>query len=169
MAGFVTNEEQLTEILGRIKELGDKGKRVTDADLYAITESVLGEVSGKEQFIDLMEVSVMTGNIITPTASVKAIVGGDMKVVANIGVGPVDAALNAVKNLLGEGAKVRLHDFKLEAISGGSDALAEVTVEVEDEKGRIVSAGAAREDIVLASVEALVNAINRLIMVRGKV
>jgi 2-isopropylmalate synthase len=39
---------------------------------------------------------------------------------------------------------------------------------VEDEKGRIVSAGAAREDIVLASVEALVNAINRLIMVRGR-
>jgi len=168
-AGFVTNEEQLTEILRRIKELGDKGKRVTDADLYAITESVLGEVSGKEQFIDLMEVSVMTGNIITPTASVKAIVGGDMKIVANIGVGPVDAALNAVKNLLGEGTEVRLRDFKLEAISGGSDALAEVTVEVEDEKGRIVSAGAAREDIVLASVEALVNAINRLIMVRGKV
>ena len=169
LAGFVTNEEQLVEVLGRIKELGDKGKPVTDADLYAITESILGEVSGKEQFIDLMEVSVMTGNIITPTASVKAIVGGDMKVVANIGVGPVDAALNAVRNLLGEGGKIRLHDFKLEAISGGSDALAEVTIAVEDESGRIVSAGAAREDIVLASVEALVNAINRLIMLRGKV
>ncbi len=109
----------------------------------------------------------MTGNLITPTAAVKARVGGDMKVVANTGVGPVDAALGAVQSLLGEGGRVRLHDFKLEAISGGSDALAEVTITVEDETGKIVNARAAREDIVMASVEALVNAINRLIMVRG--
>ena len=79
----------------------------------------------------LVSIVILLLNIITPTASVKAIVGGDMKVVANIGVGHVDAALNAVQNLLGEGTKVRLHDFKLEAISGGSDALAEVTVAVE--------------------------------------
>ncbi len=168
-AGFAVTEDQLAVILDRIKELGDKGKPVTDADLYAITESVLGEISKKEQFIDLKEVSVMTGNIITPTASVKAYVAGDVKVVANTGVGPVDAALGAVQNLLGEGTKVHLHDFKLEAISGGSDALAEVIIAVEDDDGRIVSARAAREDIVMASVEALVNAINRLIMVRGGV
>jgi len=166
-AGFVVGEEQLAEILDRIKELGDKGKPVTDSDLYAITESIMGVVARKEQFIDVKEVSVMTGNIITPTAAVKACVGGDMQVVANTGVGPVDAALGAVQSLLGEGTKVRIHDFKLEAISGGSDALAEVTIAVEDETGRIVNARAAREDIVMASVEALVNAINRLIMVRG--
>lgn len=169
VAGFAASDDQLTEILNRVKELGDKGKPVTDADLYAITEAVIGEISKKEKYIDLKEVSVMTGNIITPTASVKACVDGDVKVVANTGVGPVDAALNAVKNLLGEGTTVRLYDFKLEAISGGSDALAEVTIAVEDDEGRIVSARAAREDIVMASVEALVNAINRLIMVRGRV
>jgi len=44
-----------------------------------------------------------------------------------------------------------------------------VIIAVEDDDGRIVSARAAREDIVMASVEALVNAINRLIMVRGGV
>jgi len=168
-AGFAVTDDQLAVIIDRIKELGDKGKPVTDADLYAITESVLGEISKKEQFIDLKEVTVMTGNVITPTASVKAYVAGDVKVVANTGVGPVDAALGAVQNLLGEGTKVHLRDFKLEAISGGSDALAEVIIAVEDDDGRIVSARAAREDIVMASVEALVNAINRLIMVRGGV
>jgi len=165
--GFAVSDDQLAEVLSRIKELGDKGKPVTDADLYAITESIIGVVARKEQFIDLKEVSVMTGNLITPTAAVKACVGGAVKVVANTGVGPVDAALGAVQNLLGEGTMVRLHDFKLEAISGGSDALAEVTIAVEDETGKIVNARAAREDIVMASVEALVNAINRLIMVRG--
>ncbi|MBU2617418.1 MAG: 2-isopropylmalate synthase, partial [Euryarchaeota archaeon] len=49
-------------------------------------------------------------------------------------------------------------------ITGGSDALAEVIIGVEDEKGNVVTARAAREDIVMASVEALVSAINRLMI-----
>ena len=104
----------------------------------------------------LVSIVILLLNIITLTVAVKACVGH------------VDAALGAVQNLLGEGTKVHLQDFKLEAISGGSDALAEVTIAVEDADGRIVNARAAREDIVMASVEALVNAINRLIMVRGR-
>jgi len=79
------------------------------------------------------------------------------------GVGPVDAALKAVESLVdGDGSGMRLREFSMEAITGGSDALAEVMVGVEDGRGRMVTARAAREDIVRASVEALVNAMNRL-------
>jgi len=160
-AGLHPDDEQLNEVMKRIKDIGDKGKRVTDADLYSITESIMGNVSKQEQAIVLKEVSVMTGNIITPTATVKAIVNGKERLGAHIGVGPVDAALNTVTSILGE-YKFKLRDFRIEAISGGSDALAEVLIGVEDEKGRIVSARATNEDIVMASVEALVAAINQL-------
>ena len=146
----------------RLKDIGDKGKRVTDADLYAIAESIMGSTSKGEQAIVLKEVSVMTGNIITPTATVKAIVNGEERLGAHIGVGPVDAALNTVTSLLGD-YNVKLRDFRIEAITGGSDALAEVIIGVEDEKGRAVSARATNEDIVMASVEALVAAINQLL------
>ncbi len=61
---------------------------------------------------------------------------------------------------------MKLKDFKIEAISGGSDALAEVMIGVEDEKGRIVSARATHEDIVMASVEALVTAINHILILK---
>lgn len=56
--------------------------------------------------------------------------------------------------------KVQLKSFKIEAISGGSDALGCVTIEVEDEKGRIFDASASNSDIVIASAEAMVNALN---------
>lgn len=159
-AGLHTTDEQLNEIMKRIKDIGDKGKRVTDADLYSIAESMIGASSKGEAAIVLKEVSVMTGNIITPTATVKAIVNGKERLGANVGVGPVDAALKAVTGILGD-YKFKLRDFRIEAISGGSDALAEVIIGVEDETGRVVSARATNEDIVMASVEALVAAINQ--------
>ncbi|MEM2924230.1 MAG: 2-isopropylmalate synthase [Methanocellales archaeon] len=165
-AGIYPNEEQLAEILERIKDLGDKGKRVTEADLFAIAEGVMGKVAKEKRAFVLKEITVMTGNKITPTASVRAVFNGEEKLSARTGVGPVDAALNAVQSILGEKAKIKLRDFSLEAITGGSDALAEVVISVEDEKGSIVSARAAREDIVMASVEALISAINRLMLLK---
>ncbi len=161
-AGLKPTDEQLNEIMKRVKDIDDKGKRVTDADLYAIAESIIGAAPKGEQVIVLKEVSVMTGNIITPTATVKAIVKGEERLGAHVGVGPVDAALNTVTSILGD-YKVKLRDFRIEAISGGSDALAEVIIGVEDEKGRVVTARAASEDIVMESVEALVAAINQLL------
>ena len=161
-AGLHPTDDQLNAVMKRLKDVGDKGKRVTDADLYAIAESIMGSTSKGEQAIILKEVSVMTGNIITPTATVKAIVNGKERIGAHIGVGPVDAALNTVTSLLGD-YNVKLRDFRIEAITGGSDALAEVIIGVEDEKGRAVSARATNEDIVMASVEALVAAINQLL------
>ena len=160
-AGIQPTDEQLTDILNRIKIIADKGKRITDADLYAVASVVLGRTKGEER-IKLKELSVMTGNITTPAAVVKLIINGEETVTANTGVGPVDAALNAVQTMIGEHTKIKVHDFSIEAISGGSDALAEVTIGVEDEKGRIVTAHSASADIVLASVDALITAINML-------
>jgi 2-isopropylmalate synthase len=163
-AGYSPSDEALQEILSRIKELGDKGKKITDADLQTIADVVLGEVAKGKQALVLKEVSVMTGNIVTPTATVKALVHGEERVLAATGVGPVDAAVNAVHCLLGKDTQIKLHDFSIDAITGGADALAEVIIGVEDECGRIVTARSARDDIVMASVEALVSAINRLLL-----
>jgi len=164
-AGYQPTDEQLQEILERVKELGDKGKQIANIDLQTIADVVIGEVAKGSQAIVLKEVSVMTGNIITPTATVRALVRGKERVFANTGVGPVDAAVNAVQGLLDSSdTSIRLSDFRIEAISGGADALAEVVIGVEDDRGRKVSARSAREDIVMASVEALVSAINRLML-----
>lgn len=163
--GYSPNKDQLQEILERIKDLGDKGKHITDADLETIAEVIIGEIAKDKQAVVLKEVSVMTGNVITPTATVRAIVRGEEKVLAATGVGPVDAAVSAVRGLVGDDTAITLRDFKIEAITGGSNALAEVVIGVENSRrGKIVTARSAREDIVMASVEALVSAINRLML-----
>ena len=166
--GLRLTESQVKEILARVKELGDKGKQVTEEDLTAIARAVAGEVVKEERVLKLDELAVMTGNKIIPTASVKVVIDGKEYVASKTGVGPVDAAIKALEEVLNPVIRVYLREYRLEAITGGSDALAEVVIKVEDEEGNIVSARAAREDIVMASVEAMVNSINKLLLRRRK-
>ncbi|MEM1981538.1 MAG: alpha-isopropylmalate synthase regulatory domain-containing protein, partial [Candidatus Hadarchaeales archaeon] len=98
-----------------------------------------------------------TGNTITPTASVRLLVKGEERVGSSVGVGPVDAAINAIRNSLSEAQELKLKEFHLDAITGGSDALAEVTIKLEDKKGNLYISKGVKEDVVLASVEAMIN------------
>ncbi|WP_088335564.1 2-isopropylmalate synthase [Methanopyrus sp. KOL6] len=161
-------EEQLDEIVRRVKELGDKGKRVTEDDLEAIARDVVGEVPESEAAVKLEEIAVMTGNKFTPTASVRVYLDGEEHEAASTGVGPVDAAIRALRKAIEElGIDVELKEYRLEAITGGTDALAEVTVRLEDENGNVATARGAAEDIVMASVKAFVRGVNRLACRRG--
>jgi 2-isopropylmalate synthase len=162
--GIHPTEEQLKEIVQRVKDLGDKGKMVTDADLLALTSAVMGEVLGEEKIVELCDLAVMTGIKVIPTASVRLVLDGTEYSAAETGVGPVDAVLKAIQKLTNNLEKIRLKEYRLEAITGGSNAVAEVVIKVEDEKGNIVSARAAREDIVMASVEAMINGINKCLI-----
>ena len=110
---------------------------------------------------------MVTGTGVMPTSSVKLLVKGKEYVSAETGVGPVDASLKAIQRVTQNLAKISLREFRIEAVTGGSDAVAEVIVKVEDERGNLVSARGAREDIVMASVEAMINAINKLLAKRS--
>ena len=162
--GIHPTEDQLKEIVQRVKDLGDKGKMVTDADLLALTSAVMGEVLGEEKIVALSDLAVMTGIKVIPTASVRLTLDGKEYIAAETGVGPVDAVLKAIQKLTHNLEKIKLKEYRLEAITGGSNAVAEVVIKVEDEKGNIVSARAAREDIVMASVEAMINGINKCLI-----
>ncbi len=166
-AGLHPTDEELSEIVRRVKSLGGKGKHVTHSDLFTIAESVMADLPPSQRAIVLDQIVVTTGNRATPTASVVARVNGEARTEAQLGVGPVDAALRAVQRILGSSPQIEITDFHLDAISGGSDAVANVSITVEDEAGRRSSSQAAHEDIVIASVEALIAAINQLLRVRA--
>jgi D-citramalate synthase len=157
--GLAPTEEQLKEIFERVKTVGDKGKTVTDADLLAIAESVLG--LGKEKPIQLKEVTVVSGNTVTATASVRLKLNGKEVTGAAMGVGPVDAAINAVKNAIREVEPILLEQYNVKAITGGTDAMVEVMVRMR--KGdRTATAMGVREDIVMASMDAVLGCMNVL-------
>ncbi|QSZ68290.1 2-isopropylmalate synthase [Methanofollis aquaemaris] len=158
--GYHCTEVQHAEVVARVKALGDEGRRVTDADLMAIADSVTGVSS--EPAITLRQATMVSGNTVIPTASVTLLVHGKEVTCAATGNGPVDAAVEAVRRAVAGAAEVRLEEYRVDAISGGTDALVEVTVRLSH-GGRTLTARGARTDIIMASVEAMVAGMNRLI------
>ena len=87
------------------------GKCVTDDDLIAIATTELG--SARETPIVIKGLSLSSGAIVSPTATVKLEIDGVEKETASTGVGPVDAALNAIRNLIQDSIDVELEEWKL--------------------------------------------------------
>ena len=161
--GVTTTEDQSQQILAKIKVLGDQGKQITDVELLAIASNVLGE-KGIKRLVQLTGFSVSTGIGTTPHAIVKLNIDGKEFIETDHGVGPVDAALNAIQKITGNVSDLRITDYGLASISGGSTALCEVTISVEDAQGNHVSSKSVGEDIVTTSVKAVIDGINRIML-----
>lgn len=158
--GVDASPEQVKEITARVKELADKGKTVTDADVEAIAETVLK--FEKEPVVTLEELTIVSGNKVTSTASVILDIDGEEVEEASTGVGPVDAPIRALRKAIKGMADIQLENYRVEAITGGTDALVEVVIKLSRD-GQIVTAHGARADIVMASVEAMIDGVNRLL------
>jgi len=161
--GVKTTEEQSQQILDKIKVLGDQGKQITDVELLSIASDVLGE-KGIKRIVQLTGFSVSTGIGTMPYAFVKLNIDGKEFIGTDHGVGPVDAALNAIQTITGRISELRIKDYGLASISGGSTALCEVTISVEDAQGNRVSSKSVGEDIVTTSVQAVIDGINRIML-----
>ena len=163
--GIYTTNAELAIIFNKVKDLADKGKTVTDADVQAIADYVMNiEEDAK---VNLQEVTIVSGNRVTPTASVKLELDDKMVLEAGIGVGPVDAAINAVNKGVKEFADVRLEEYHVDAITGGADALIDVIVKLRL-GNNVISARSTQPDIINASVEAYIIGVNRLLEIEKK-
>ena len=88
------------ELFKKVKAMGDSGKTITDIDFRSVAEAIQGKPTVER--IKLLGISVMTGDSTLPTATVKLDLDGEVKYRAETGVGPVDAALNAIQSLVNE-------------------------------------------------------------------
>ncbi len=158
-AGYELNEEQINKIMKKIKALADKKKELTREDIMAIAADIAGALPEEERIIVLDELKITTGNKTTPEATVKLKIDGKDKTGKGRGVGPVDAVNKAISSMIGP--SIKLKEYNLKAITGGTDALADVTINVEDDKGNIFGAQAVNEDVIMASAIALIKGINR--------
>ena len=161
--GIKPSEDQSKQILDKVKVLVDQGKQVTDVELLSIASDILGE-KGIKRIVQLTGFSVSTGIGTMPYAFVKLNIDGNDFIGTDYGVGPVDAALNAIQKITGKISEVKIKDYGLASISGGSTALCEVTIRVEDAQGNNVSAKSVGEDIVTTSVQAVIDGLNRIML-----
>ncbi len=156
--------EELKEIVSKVKELGDLGKRVTDSDLYLIAVNVTKRDRSDRDLVKLVNLEVKTGVGITPIAHVELRIGEKIHSRTEVGVGPIDAAIKAIQSITSGSANIRLKEYRLDAITGGSDAPAEAIIVVEDKDGYTASARAIGDDVVVTSVQAMIQGINAILL-----
>ena len=157
--GFDLADEGIDEVVTRVKAIGDRGKRVTDADLLTIAEEVEGR--DRERRVELLDLTAVSG-VTPPTASVRLDVEGEKRENAATGSGPVDAAMNAAEEALSHEADASLESYHVDAITGGTDAVVTVEVEMSRDDDH-VTVTASDSDITSASVTAMVDAMDRLV------
>ena len=157
--GYDLKEDQINKVMSKVKDLADKQKEVMHEDIIAIATDVAGELSKEEEIIKLDEIKVTTGNKTQPEATVTLMIDGKKKTGKGKGVGPVDAVSHAIRTMIDP--SISLKEYGLEAITGGTDALADVSIKVQDAKGNIFKAEAVNEDIIMASAIALIKGMNK--------
>ncbi len=151
-------EEDLNNAFSRFKDLADKKHEIFDEDLQAlVTESGLESAN---DWLKLVALKVCSETGETPHAQLTLWVDGEEKPVDSVGSGPVDAAFRAIEVLIDSGTELQL--YSVNNITSGTDSLGEVTVRLQ-KGGRIVNGQGADTDIVIASVKAYINAINKII------
>ena len=157
--GYELDSDQVDTVMEKIKGLADKKKEVMKEDIIAIATDELGQLQEEEKIVSLVDFTITTGISIKPSAEVILQVAGDEKKGKSSGVGPIDALANAITSLIDR--PITLKEFNLKAITGGTDALANITVFVQDNDGNIFSGEGVSEDTVKASATALVQGLNK--------
>ncbi|MFA6448034.1 MAG: 2-isopropylmalate synthase [bacterium] len=159
--GFELDRNDLNKAFFRFKELCDKKKEVSDWDIRSIIED---EIISIPETYHLESVNVMCGGRVKATAMIEMSYGDKLIEESAIGVGPVDAVYQCIRKITGE--NIQLIDFSVKSVTGGIDALGEVTVRIAGPKGATISGRGAALDIVEASAKAYITAINKAVFFR---
>jgi 2-isopropylmalate synthase len=160
--GYSLGDNALEDAFKRFKDLADKKKDVFDEDLIAL----IGEEIRTNDRIKLISLELLCGTVHRPPkAGLTLDIDGTEKSCKATGDGPVDAAFNAVKALFPHSARLQL--YQVNAVTQGTDAQAEVSVRLEED-GKTVNGQAADTDTMVASVNAYISALNKLLVKREK-
>ena len=155
MLGIRLEKEKLDEVYQEFLLMADKKKDIKEDDLLVL----VGERGNNERRIKLDFLQVVTGKNLIPMATLRLDIAGEKFTATDSGNGPVDAAIKAVKSIIHR--KVTLQEFLIQAINKGSDDIGKVHMQVEHE-GNIFNGFGANTDIITASVEAFLDAINKI-------
>jgi 2-isopropylmalate synthase len=155
--GFVLKDEEFKRVFDRFIEVADKKKEVFDEDIFAIMEEELNIIP---EVFSLIYFSVVTGNKVIPTATVKLKRQNELLQEASTGDGPVDALYRAIEKITD--TPVKLISYSINAVTHGKDAMGGVSISVE-RNNKIYRGYGVATDVIEASAHALLNAINRIL------
>ncbi|MCL1822170.1 MAG: 2-isopropylmalate synthase [Prolixibacteraceae bacterium] len=153
--GFKLDKKKLDHVYEEFLKLADKKKEIRDDDIALL----VGDANMQERRIKLDFLQVIAGKTLVPTATIRLDIAGEKFDATAAGNGPVDAAIKAVKQIVRR--QVTVDEFLIQAITRGSDDVGKVHMQVEYENNVYHGFGA-HTDIITASVEAFLDALNKL-------
>lgn len=155
--GYDLDEVQLNDVFAKFKALADKKKIIEDADLDAI---LMGELGKEQQGYSVIDLDVHTGTKAVPSASITLLCPNlKIRKAEATGTGPVDAAYKAIESIAGKYGE--LSEFRMDAVTEGLDAQAVVSLILKTPEEQQFFGRAGNTDIVTASAEAYLDAINK--------
>jgi 2-isopropylmalate synthase len=154
--GYRLSTEQLSRVFERFKRLADKKKNIYDEDLAALVADDMLDMSAR---YELVSIEFKSGSSQTPWAKATLRFDGRTRTAEANGNGPVHAAMEAIKHCTGRDDLV-LEEYRLDALTGGSDAQGRVSLTIKSEDGLIARGQATHIDVVIASATAFVTALN---------
>jgi len=161
--GYTGVTDDIIQIaFGKFKILADKKKHVYDDDIASLVDDSLIK---EDNVINLKSLKVFAGTGEPQKADMTLEVYGKIKKASEIGDGPVDAIFKCIKKLYPHEVKLQL--YQVHAVTEGTDAQATVSVRIE-EKGKTTVGQAADTDTLVASANAYLNALNKMIIKRNK-
>jgi 2-isopropylmalate synthase len=152
--GYHLTKEILQEAYEKFLQVADAKKEIHDEDLVRIMDGEIHHAA-----IELHRLQVTCGKSTSPTATVELLIDGELRRGSEVGNGPVNAAFRAVDRILGE--RVDLEEYLVQSNINRSYDTAKVHVRINHHNRSFVGFGV-DSDIVTASVEAYLNAINKI-------
>ena len=161
--GYVgVTDDIIQTVFGKFKILADKKKHIYDEDIAALVDDSLIK---EDNFIVLKSLKVFAGTGEPQKADMTLQVHGEIKKASETGDGPVDAIFKCIKKLYPHEVKLQL--YQVHAVTEGTDAQATVSVRIE-EKGKTTVGQAADTDTLVASANAYLSALNKMVIKRKK-
>lgn len=154
MLGVKVDDAKLEKLYEAFLKLADQKKQVNDDDLLMLAGAE--RVADRHVVLDYLQVT--SGKGLRPVASIGLVIAGEKFEAAASGNGPVDAAINALKNIIRR--KMTIKEFTIQSITKGSDDTGKVHMQVEHD-GKMYFGFGADTDIVTASVEAFIDCVNK--------
>lgn len=148
--------KQIDTVYEKFLRLADRKKDINDDDLMIL----VGTKNKKDRGIKLELLEVLCGKTTVPMATVRLSINGEVFTETAKGDGPIDASFAAVKNIIKK--KVRLEEFLVQAITRGTSDMGKVHIQIEH-KGQIFYGFGVDTDIITASVESFIDALNKIV------
>jgi len=161
--GYTLGDNAFQDAFARFKDLADAKKAVFDEDIVALVDD---EVLRGHDAIQVKEVEIYCGSNGPQRAILTLEIDGTDTTVTSKGNGPVDALFNAIRMIVPHDSSI-MERYEVHAVTGGTDAQAEVSV-LLSENGRTTRGRGAHHDTMVASARAYVNALNKMMVKRGK-